>query len=450
MQMDDTIVARASAPGRSARALIRISGPGARDLWRELNATRVGGENSSDFERGLWRGRLNLGQGRALAVDLLTFAGPASLTGEDVVELALPGNPVLVERIVDLLTQRDGWRSAGPGEFAARAYFRGKLSLDEAEGIAQTIAAESAQDLTAAEELLRGRTGNQYRAWADAIATLLALVEAGVDFTDQEDVVPISAEDLASRLRELAAEIDEFTGSAAGGELRVDVPRVVLAGPPNAGKSTLFNALLGRERAVASPMAGTTRDVLSEPLELGDVWPGAGEVVLVDLAGLHDAAALPTNTIDAQADARAREEISRADLVLHCNASGSFDGLSGVDESRVLRVRTKGDVPSREGEAGDVSVCAMDGWHVRELLRTIAERSFGGGVRASLMPRHRIALGNARRAIDDAREATGEVLEAELVAVPLREALDALGELTGDISPDDIIGRIFSTFCVGK
>lgn len=265
--------------------------------------------------------------------------------------MLVPGNPALVQRVIATLLTHENVRLATPGEFSARAYLNGKLTLAQAEGIAATIAARTDAELAAAEALLSGGTGRVFAHWADELTTLLALVEAGIDFTDQEDVVPIAPDDLVRRLTTLAHALADHLGSVRGGEHRDTLPVVALAGPPNAGKSTLFNALLGRRRAVVSPIAGTTRDVLAERLDLSGDAPGADPIMLLDLAGLDaspewaagDSAA---NAIDADAQARAREALTHADIIIHCDPTGRFDtAIPGSTERPTIRARTKSDLP---------------------------------------------------------------------------------------------------------
>jgi len=436
-----TIAAPCSPPGHAPRAIIRLSGPGVADV---LNALLAGGDPGA---RGVFRGVFRLDQ-LQLPVLLVRSLAPASYTGEESAEILLPGNPALVERALQAIIAR-GAVLAAPGEFSARAVLNGRVSLAQAEGVAATIGAATEDQLRAAAGLRSGALGARAERWADELTTLLALVEAGIDFTDQEDVVPIAPSDLRSRLLAVAVDAEQALGAPA--EAPGPLPAVALVGAPNAGKSTLFNRLLGRARAVAGPTAGLTRDVLSEELDLG---PGApGPVVLQDMAGLSESAA---GVADAGAQRAAAEAIGRADLLVWCDPAGRFDErlLPGASRRRVLRVRTFADRPGADGSA-DLAVCALDGWNLGPLKRAVAEQAWAGRSRASgvaaLLPRWRSASSGL---ITAAREAASQCaagrIEPEVVAESLRAAVVHAGELCGRISPDDILARVFGAFCVGK
>jgi tRNA modification GTPase len=438
MRLGDIIAAVASPPGWSARGVIRLSGPG---TWALLGGVM----EPAPARAGSSAARLRL-DGHDLPVLLLTYAAGRSYTGEESAEVLLPGNPLLLDRVLRLLAALSGVRLAGPGEFSARAYLGGRLTLDEAEGVAATIAAQNDGELACAHDLLAGRTGQTYRAWADEVTTLLALVEAGIDFSDQEDVSAIGHEDLGRRIGHLLPELAAFTGARAGKECVRTWPRVVLAGAPSAGKSTLFNALLGRRRAVVAEEPGTTRDILAEALDLSDDLPGAGVVNLGDEAGLERLLPLsaPPSAQEAALDA-----IAGADLVVHCDPSGRFDPLPHA--RNVLRVRTKADRPSASGAAG-LPVCALDGWNVGELRRRIADRAVAHRAPglAALLPRHRHAVAGAAQFLGEAASQVRHGAGAEVIAGELRGALDALGALVGRIDADEVLGRVFAAFCVGK
>ncbi len=434
--MDTTavILAVASPPGRSLRGIVRASGPACVALLEPH-------VQCLDRSRGARPARL-LADGLDLACLALFSPAPRSYTGEASIELQLPGSPPLLDRVIDAVLASGRLRGiaarrAEPGEFTARAYLNGRMSLTEAEGVAATIAARSDAQLRAAGLLSEGRLAKMAHELAESLARSLALVEAGIDFTDQDDVVAIAPGVLCTVLEAARDRVDSVLKHAVGSEQLEAIPWVVLAGPANAGKSTLFNALLGHRRAVVSDVPGTTRDVLTEPLTI-DTPHGAAEVMLVDLAGTEST----STDLDRKMQEAASRAIDRADLVLHC-LDPSRQGVPPAPDAIPVRVRSLTD-------AG-----------LTDLRRTIAERLADRAVSLSadalaLLPRHEAALRSAQRnlrdAIDLVEPARGERIlpQAELVAAGLRMALDDLAGLAGDVTPDDILGRIFATFCVGK
>lgn len=456
MRRDDTIAALATPPGQSPRALIRVSGPLAHrlPLLSAADATHL-----PDASHALSVARFTLSNTPvplSLPVLCLRARGPRSFTGEDVLELLLPGNPHLVRRALDAILAVPGVRHATPGEFSARAFLSGRLTLDQAEGIAASIAAQTDDELTAAQDLRSGAFGTRIAAWADELATLLALVEAGIDFADQEDVIPIAPRHLAQRLDRLHAALTAHLHAPATGRPVDAIPRVVLVGRPSTGKSTLFNALLSRPRAIVAPEPGTTRDVLEEPLDCSAALPGAGVILLCDLPGL-DLDPAPLSPSAAQAQHAARAAIAAADALIHCDPTGAFD-LPGLPDRPTIRVRTKADLPAptRQDPPDTLAVCALDGLRLPALIRAIADRAVGsrGSGVCALLPRYARALRVTADAIAAARDSidpgSRALTDPALTAGSLRHALDAMGDAAGRMSPDDIIGRVFSTFCVGK
>jgi len=469
MDLQSIIVAVASPPGRAVRGLVRASGP---DVLGLVDGLRAPGGSPLGTGRGIRPVRLDLGRG-SLAVLALVMPGPGSATGEDVVELLAPGNPALLERIVDRLieagrvTDRDV-RRAEPGEFTARAFMRGRMSLVQAEGVAAAVAARSDAELRAARQLLGDRLGREASDLAESVATLLALVEAGIDFTDEEDVVAIEAGELTGRLAGLIARLRAIVDRSVPAEQLEAAPWVVLAGPPNAGKSTLFNALLGRPRAIVSAVAGTTRDVLVEPLVVPGP-AGPAEVLLVDAAGLDEAAT--GDELDERMRSGTLGAAARADLVRRCRPADEAGAEAGPaptgDRSlsdRTLIVRTKADRlgSGRPADAGDeaVVVSALRGDGLETLRSAIGRRlaesavSLAGDL-AVLRPRHERSLRAAAEALVAAADLAGRsggrsLDEPELVAAELRAGLDELGRIVGRIDPDEVLGRIFSSFCIGK
>jgi len=456
-QAGDTIAAVSSPPGRSQRGLIRISGPSAFPILESLLA----GPAPDQFPpRVLSPARL---ASPPIAVLVARFPRPAGYTGEDAVELQLPGNPALLQRMLRQAT-RAGARLAEPGEFTFRAFTAGKLDLTQAEGVAATIAATSDGQLKAAELLRQGRLGGLAHELVNQLSDTLALVEAGIDFADEEDVVPISPEELLARLQTMRSRLEElYRGSRAWGEIET-LPRVVLVGPPSSGKSTLFNALLGYTRAVVSPAAGTTRDVLSEPIKLPGPTGRPIELMLVDLAGLDT----PRGQLDRQIQQTAAEAIERADLLLLTHpAEAPYPDtplpFTLPDDTPRLRVLTKADLASDATQTLDVElgVSATEPRNLELLRRTIAERighraASPGSDMLALQPRHEQAIQIAIQQFDVAidhlqpQRHQRHIDRVELIADTLRGTLDALGALGGEMTPDDVLGRVFATFCIGK
>lgn len=465
MNVSDVIIAIASPPGRSARGIVRLSGGNIERFIQHVLSDGDG--NPLAVSRGVSQARLQLTDRLSIPVLSIVFPAPRSYTGEDVLELQAPGHPVLLERIVDRLikageTSGTFIRRAEGGEFTARAFFSGRIGLTQAEGVAATIAARSDAELRAASMLRGGSLGRLAHELADELATALSLVEAGIDFTDEEDVVAITPGDLHERLASLHQRLERTLNRSVGMEQLEAIPWVALTGPTNAGKSALFNALLGHERAVVSDIAGTTRDVLMEPLAI-DVNGQKSEVMLIDLAGADDDPSRINKLMqDAAHDARAR-----AELVLCCVPVGDAPPEETSPETVV--VRTKVDRAHGEeaqagpylGFGGSISVSAMTGEGIDELRELIADRLADRAVTLAgdliaLGPRHEAAMQSASENIDQAISLTEPIRmesalrDPELVASTMRAALNDLASLAGDITPDDVLGRIFSTFCVGK
>ncbi|HUR53969.1 MAG TPA: tRNA modification GTPase [Gemmataceae bacterium] len=450
---DETIVAVSSAAGPAARAIVRVSGPRARAVVASVFAASGGRQPPGDSSatrgltppaRQILPGSLTLsGVHSPLPAELYFFAGPHSYTGQDVAELHTVGSPPLVERLVaDLLNA--GARPAKPGEFTLRAFLAGKMDLPRAEAVHAVIEAGTDADLSHALSQLAGGVTQPLNALRDDLLNLLADVEAALDFAD-EDIEFVAKPETLTRLAGAVAQLTNLQRQLDTRTVSGRHVRVALVGLPNAGKSSLFNALAGGPTALVSDEAGTTRDYLTKRLDVGGV-----PVELIDTAGWADA----TTTIEHQAQELGREQAAHADVILWCvEPGGRFDP---ADESRlkatgaaVLKVATKCDVAIRtDGVA--CSATAPDG---TDAVRLALLESVSSLARPPLAPSQSRCRHHVEACVGLLREAHRHVLfddPAELVALALRSALDQLGEMVGAVYTNDLLDRIFSRFCIGK
>lgn len=440
--LSDPIVALATPPGRSALAVIRVSGTGAFDV-----AVRVVRGFRADPPRVARLASFLDGDGGLIDRGLyLVFPGPRSETGEDTVEFQCHGGQVVPARLLAAL-EAAGARPAHAGEFTRRAVLNGKLDLLQAEAVADLVDAEAPVQAKAALLQLEGGLSRRIAALRSALIDLLAMLSYDVDFPDEDDG-PIPRARIAEGRADVAAQIDRLLATAPLAERVRRGALVVLAGAPNAGKSSLFNALLGSERALVTELAGTTRDAIEAHADFFG-WP----IRLVDTAGLG----ATEDRIEAMGQAMSQRYLQAADLVLRCEGGSPLEGMLLQDpglQSRTLAVRTKSDLAPADG-AG-LRVSALTGEGLTELRRAIVERLFVAGARlgdlepALTRERHRIALLRAAEALEGARPHVALRGDAVLAAHHVQQAVLALDALVGVIDVDDVLDRVFATFCVGK
>jgi tRNA modification GTPase len=443
--LTDTIAAISSVPRPSARIIVRLSGEQALAIATKLfDAPGDLPDPGSAVRRNLCVA------GMRFAAWVYLFARPRTPTGEDLVELHLPGSPLIAARTLEALLAA-GARPASPGEFTARAFFNGKIDLAQAEGVAAMIAAGDAESLRVARALAAGELSHRLAPIARALTGTLALVEAGIDFTD-EDVTFLPPTELIEQIDAADADLARLLKDARRLEAAGTKPTAVLAGWPNAGKSTLINALTRGDRAVVSDQSGTTRDSLEAVLRL----PG-GQVMLLDLPGLETEMAsaervsrLALSEVAGAIQRRARNEIVLADFVLLVRDLTDTREPCVLPREPDLVVWTKADLAADPADPDGTRVSAKTGAGMAELRDRLNALFFGkaSGGRLAMTTRHIHAVIEARAAL--ARAHAQAIAGAELAALELRESLDCLGAITGTITPDDVLAQVFATFCIGK
>jgi tRNA modification GTPase len=433
----DTIVARATPAGRGALALIRVSG-----ARTAACAARVCPDLS--FDAG-WRATLTTlldATGEALDRAMaIPYPGPRSYTGEDMLEVTVHGSPFLVDKVVESFIAA-GARPAGAGEFTRRAVANRKLDLVQAEAIRDLVAADTAWQHRNAREQLAGALSVQFNGLRFALVTLLAAVEASLDYEAQGVEVP--AAEIGARLLDCRDRLSALLATARAGERIRDGLRVVILGPPNAGKSTLFNYLCGSERAIVSPHPGTTRDLIEAELDIGGV-----PLAVQDTAGLR----VGGDEIEAEGHRRAQAAAAAADLAI---VLWAMDGDAAAEppgvpeELPAIRARSKGDLrPGAELAEGWLRISCHSGEGLGELREELLRRVLGGlpdlGGAVAIAARHRRALEGASAELDGCN-----VDSPETAAETVRWALRAIDNLIGEVASEDVLDEIYGTFCVGK
>lgn len=431
--MTDTVFALATPPGRGAIAILRLSGPetdaalaalGAPDLKPRLAALRTLQHGGAILDQAL----------------VLRFPGPNSYTGEDCAELHLHGGRAVIDAVSTALVNL-GLRPADPGEFTRRAFENGRMDLAQAEAVADLIDAETSAQAAQALGQLDGALSQTYAGFRRDLLTALALVEAEIDFPDEDvpDHLALSAGPVLDRL---TADLNGALADADRGRRVREGYRIVLIGETNAGKSALFNALVEREAAIVTPIAGTTRDVLDADLVIGGY-----AVTLSDTAGLRES----QDPVEAEGVRRARARASTADLRLWVRAPGDPEGdAAAFARPDDVTVWTKADLSPASG-AG-LAVSAVTGQGLRDLHDALAARLArdlsGADFPAVTRERHRRRVSEAATMVQAARSHL--TTAPELAGDDLRRAADALGRVTGAVGVEEILGEVFSTFCIGK
>ena len=440
--MTDTIFAPATAPGHAALAVVRLSGPRSGDAVKALAGRLPAARRAS--VRTLRRDGAVIDEALCL-----WFPGPASYTGEDCAEFHVHGGVAVVEALIEALAGL-GLRLAEPGEFTRRAFQNGKLDLAQAEAVADLIDAETKAQADQALAQLGGSLSRRYEAWREMLVQALAMLEAAVDFPDEELPADVAAKARPS-LDRLLAELDAALSDEARGRRVREGLRVALIGAPNAGKSSLLNALAGREAAIVTPTPGTTRDVIEVPMVLAGY-----KLLLADTAGVRETA----EEIEAEGVRRARAWAADADLRLWVVDGSVSDGAwqfaADLVQPGDFCILNKADLP-QGADATDVRALTLETlevaatrdaapvrqWLTARVVTALSASDFPAATRL----RHAERLREARACVAGALD---NVAEVELAAEDVRLAARALAQVTGQIGAEDVLDRVFSSFCIGK
>lgn len=438
----ETIYALSSAAGRAGVAVIRVSGARAANAVEALTGAAPGPARGMSLRR-----FIDPADGSPLDRGLLLwFPNPSSFTGEDVAEFHVHGGRAVVAGLLAGLAKVEGLRVAEAGEFTRRAFENGKLDLTEAEGLADLIDAETSAQRKQALRQMEGALGRLYEEWRGRLIRLLAYAEADIDFAEEDAGADEALLRLSPEIEALANEIRAHLDDGRRGERLRDGVEVAIVGPPNVGKSSLLNRLAGREAAIVSEEAGTTRDVLEVRLDLGGV-----PVTLADTAGLREA----TGKIEKEGIRRALARAESADLRLVMVAATGEGGTVGdfaLAREGDLRIVNKGDLGP--GTEGALTVSALTGEGVEAVVATLTEKVvalFGAAEHPVISrARHREGLEACRDGLQRALEGLRGGRQGELVAEDLRLSARALGRITGRVDVEDLLDVVFRDFCIGK
>jgi tRNA modification GTPase len=443
-----TIAAIATASAPAAVGLLRISGPQAFEIADRMTL----GKASSAQPRMARLCRIVNDAGQLIDEVLLTaFPAPHSYTGENVCEIAGHGGMLVMRSLLDRALAC-GASLAGPGEFTQQAFMHGKLDLTQAEGVMDLISAQTEFALRAAHEQREGRLGRRTEETRDALLECIAHVEAYIDFPE-EDISPEVGNALIKRLFDIRNTIDSLLATADRGRILREGLRTVIIGPPNTGKSSLLNLLLGFERAIVSQVAGTTRDTIEETVNCGGIL-----LRLIDTAGIrHDS----TDIIEQEGIRRSVVQQQRADLILAL-ADGTLPKPpiqveATQPQQHILFLLNKSDEPEHASwqDSPALRISCKTGSGMKELEQAIVETVMlqsmdHGDSLVAINARHQDCLRRCMAALDHAIPMLQQSQDLTLVSIELRDAMDALGEISGKIDSDDILGVIFSRFCIGK
>lgn len=448
LQDQETICALSTPPGIGGLAVVRITGDKSLSMADKVFKSPGGKLPSSVPSHTVHYGRVVCEDGKVIDEVMLTvLKAPRTFTGEDVVEISGHGGPVASRLILERLFEV-GARLAGPGEFTRRAFLNGRLDLTQAEAVADLIHARTDKAVHVAALQLKGVLGKDISRLRDDLMGVLAHIEAHIDFPD-EDIRPETSRDLEERCQKALEIVRKLIASAREGRVMREGIQTVITGSPNVGKSSLFNALVGHDRAIVTSVPGTTRDTLEEVINMGGL-----PLVLTDTAGIRETGDL----IEAEGVRRSHQARDAAELVLHvCDATVPGESTGEMTDPRVITIYNKCDLLNvwPEDRPGVIYLSAMNrrGFDrlEREVWRKVGlvpGRGAEGGVPVNA--RHQEALIRCAERLVLALDAMVARQSLEFVALDLRGACEALGEVVGLTGGEDLLDRIFSTFCIGK
>lgn len=437
----DTIFAVSTGAGRAGIAVVRVSGP---EVLTLLKALCGGASKPRHASLRKIRSRNGLLLDEAM---VLFFPGPRSVTGEDVGEFHVHGSPAIVERLLLELGSYERCRPAEPGEFTRRAYENERMDLVEVEGLADLLAAQSEAQRQVAMRQFSGEASSVYLKWHRDLTGALAIIEASIDFADEDGVAEKAIAQARPRLRAFTLMLEDALAQSAKAALVRRGLRIVIAGAPNVGKSSLLNALAGRQAAIVSEIAGTTRDVVEAALVIHGL-----PISLSDTAGLRTDT---QDVIEREGMVRSRIEIDAADILVWVAVAGEPSEV-GPDRVPDLTVYNKSDLAPpdsihlRNESELSVSVRNGDGFDVlrQRLGQLVLERTNVGESAVMVRARHQLAIQESIRFLNDAQMKPNDALE--LLAEDVRKAAAALASITGRVDVEDFLGRIFQEFCIGK
>ena len=455
--LDDTIAAIATPLGEGGLAVIRLSGAEALAIAGHcFQPHRETGKRPSEMtSHTVALGKI-VRDGRTVDEVMLTIMrAPKSFTCEHVVEISCHGGLLAAKTVLDTVLAH-GARLALPGEFTKRAFLNGRIDLTQAEAVADIISARTELALAAANEQLAGKLARRIQQLRDEMMSILAHIEAHIDFPE-EDISPDTHDALIARLEQALVFMGELSRTAKEGQILRRGIRTAIIGPPNAGKSSLLNQLLGHERAIVSALPGTTRDTIEETANIRGL-----PIVFIDTAGLRES----DDPLEQEGMRRSRETLARADLVLHLLdhaepwTDRQAEQLIVSEDRKRLLIRNKIDLPQRLQLPADfrfpiLAVSCLTGEGIERLKDTIKETVWSGDIKPEMLEvmvnsRHQDALARASRAAILTLESLREGRSLELVALDLRIAVNAVGEIVGKTATEDLLDKIFSQFCLGK